>query len=215
MTRNSFKEIGGLLSTYKFYWSGTFPHRYKAFDLTLGVNKALAKWLETEGFFRFHITNVKRRVVYYHQIIAFMFCGGKEALSNGFTCSQHSQEIHHLDGNTSNNYPSNLIYLTSEVHSVITGHQRSLKKYLKKFKKGTLDNPPSIWNRKGNRIIRWWDWVAMILIKTISSTAKSLRIPLLLKEFGNWIGRIIKRLKVGVDSTFVPTFIINYAEEQC
>lgn len=201
------KTLRDKLDACEIKYVGKYPHRYKI--LYRESNEELFDWLEGEDFFKFHASNKSKRIVYYHQVVAFFFCGGKEALRNGFTCIKDVQEIHHIDGDTMNNCISNLVYLTSEIHAVITKHQRALHKYLRLFKKGNLDQS-IIWNRKGRRVTRVLDWLGQILIKTMVRTARSRGISLSLKLMGTWIGRIVKRLSMGVDSTFVPTIIINY-----
>lgn len=124
----NYKELINRLSKYQTCYMGTYPHKYKAFNKN-EKNNDLFNWLRREGFFRFHVTNIKREIVYYHQIVAFFCRGGQLALANGFTCSKGEQEIHHLDSNTFNCHHSNLVYLPSEVHAQVTKHQRALSKY--------------------------------------------------------------------------------------
>lgn len=201
------KTLKDKLDACEIKYVGKYPHRYKV--LYREGNNELFSWLEEQSFFKFHASNVSKRIVYYHQVVAFFFCGGKEALANGFTCIKGSQELHHIDGHTMNNWISNLVYLTSEIHAAITKHQKALHKYLRVFKKGQLDSTV-IWNKKGKLVTRVLDWLGQILIKTMLKTASSRGINISLKLMGIWIARIVKRLSMGVDSSFVPTIIINY-----
>lgn len=77
--------------------------------------------------------------------------------SDGTELVKSIHEVHHLDGNTFNNYPSNLQYVDNHTHSIITKHQRSVgknAKYLKAFKSDFCSSDVLVWNRKDNLVLR-------------------------------------------------------------
>jgi hypothetical protein len=167
---SSYKSI---LDSCSFYYVGAYPHKYKA--VNLHSNKPLKQLLIDNGFFDFHTSN-KGSLVYYHQVIAFFNCGGIHALKRGFTCVKGVTEIHHLNGKTWDNSPSNLVYITEEGHNIITTHQRSFNKYIRRVKRSSLLNYWNgvIWNTQGRRVTNFVDWLFFILGLTIALMANKL-----------------------------------------
>jgi hypothetical protein len=152
---------------------GSYPHRYKAFNLN--KNPELKQMLTEAGFFDFHLSN-SGVTAYYHQIISFYFCGGIEALKRGLTCIKGVHELHHLNGITSDNRPSNLVYITEEGHNLVTKHQRAFNKYIRRIKKASLINywTGTIWNKQGRVVKNFVDWLFNILVKTLCFVANNL-----------------------------------------
>ena len=135
-------NIQQILKEASYCLLGKWPHRYKAFNLNLKANSTLKTFLNSSGFFRFFSSNKARELVYYHQIICFFFSGGIHALKRGMTAPSDTYECHHINGNTLDNRPSNLIVIPKLLHSQVTYIQRSLCKYIKVFSKsnGTPKN---------------------------------------------------------------------------
>ena len=124
----TYLEIKDLLDACSSFVSGSFPHSYKCFDLARVCNVVIKELLEEAGYWYFAPYRSKK-LVYYHQIIAFLFVSKKKK-----KVIQELQ-IHHLDGNTFNNHPSNLIYLTSDDHVLVTKFQRKACSFkIKQFK---------------------------------------------------------------------------------
>lgn len=155
------------------YHVGFYPHRYKAFNLNKNVQ--LKQMLTEAGFFQFHLSN-SGVTVYEHQIVAFFYCGGQEALKRGLTCVKGVHEIHHLSGETWDSRPSNLVYITEEGHNLITKHQRAFNKYIRRIKKTSLINywTGTIWNKQGRVVKNFVDWLFNILVKTLCFVANNL-----------------------------------------
>ena len=130
-------------------------------------------------------------------------------MAGGLNCRKGFEEVHHLDGNTLNNHPSNLQYVPSEIHALITKYQRRVVKYLKTFKEGKMLDFV-IWNRKGKLVTRIEEFVAQILVRTLVKSAKRFpKFQVIVKQFAEWMFKIIKRLRLKVDITFVPCLIIE------
>lgn len=199
-----------LLETEGLFFSGKAPHNYYAFS----PSPSFFEYLKSEGFFLFHTTNTGK-IISLHQVVAFFKCGGKEALANGFTADGGEYNVHHLDGNTHNNNPSNLVYVPASVHANITRIQNNIRKWGKRpsrkqriFNQGDITKVP-IWNRNGKAIVRFWDWVNYVIKITVIKFSSYYRIDIDLKGLGMWLIRILKRLKVGVDPSFVPNYLLT------
>jgi hypothetical protein len=71
----------------------------------------LFKHLDQIGFFEFHRTNESKQRVYQHQVSKYLASGHK-LYRNGYYAEKGKVEIHHLDGDTKNNDPRNLRYVS-------------------------------------------------------------------------------------------------------
>ena len=87
--------------------------------VTKAKNKRLFELLNEIGFFRFHITNKRKSIVTYHQIVAFLWRGWKLVRYHNYA-EKGKLEVHHLDHNPRNNKPSNLVYATPTENKVIS-----------------------------------------------------------------------------------------------
>lgn len=202
------KELHHLLEsrcTYKL--NGSFPHQYKTFYRNK-ENEALFDLLDQEGFFDFHITN-DGSMVNYHQVVAFFFCGGRKRLNNGGVCRKGHHEVHHLDGNTENNSASNLVYVPVQVHLLLTNCQRGVSKLFKRLKrrmeKGDLQNL-EIWNKEGKTVKRLFQWLRVVLTKTVLLTCRFLTVEVSIKGLHRYTRGVVKRLKLGLDPSFVRLY---------
>lgn len=168
-----YKQLKEFLDSCTPFFVGSYPHRYKAFNLL--KNTQLKEMLTKDGFFDFHVSN-KGLTVYLHQIIAFYHCGGIQALLRSFVCVKGIHEIHHLNNNTNDNSPSNLVYITQEGHNLVTKHQRAFNKYIRRIKKTALINywSGAVWNKQGREVKNFVDWLFNILITTLSLIATNL-----------------------------------------
>lgn len=195
------------LKQFKSQLMGKWPQRYKAFNLNLKENKDLKTWLSLTGFFEFNIKN-NGYIVYYHQIVAFFDCGGIHALKRGLTCDSSIIEIHHLNGNTLDNQPDNLVYIPRLIHTEITTVQRRLCKYLKTFRQqfkgcGFLQKCDSItiWNKQGRLILNIKHFLMYVLIRTIKSSSLTFKKVINLSQFKKWLKKTSNSL-----DTFFPLY---------
>lgn len=81
-------------------------------------NKTLFNLLDQAGFFEFHISNNKF-IVGLHQIVAYIYKGYRSYI-NGYTVEKGYIEIHHLDSNPRNNHITNLVYVSTQEHLLIS-----------------------------------------------------------------------------------------------
>lgn len=205
-----YSELESCLAKYPHGYVGRYPHRYKVYTHTQST-AGLFSWLKAEGFFAFHVTNTRAEIISAHQVVAFFCCGGKIAFRNGFTCRKDQDEVHHLDGDTTNNNPSNLVYVPSECHAMVTKHQKVLIRKLRKFKKGDILKLQDVqcWSRKGRLIQRTLDHILMLLLKTMITSAKRVGVKVKRHQFRCWVARILRRIQFDVDSSFVSAFILE------
>lgn len=157
-------DIKELLDNSSYFVVGRFPHSYKCFDVTRPCNSAIKSLLEETGYW--HFSNRSRKLVYYHQIIAFLFVG-----KNKMRFSGADVEVHHVDGNTHNNTPSNLVYLSPDDHVLVTKFQRRACTFnIKVFKK--YKGARTVFNTKGNKIANWLKFILNIIARSIVATFK-------------------------------------------
>lgn len=176
--------------------------RYLAY-LMNGRNAPLFQQLWSDGFFILHSTN-SGRIVYHHQIVAFYFCGGKQLQEQGVAIERGDYEIHHVNGNTFDNTPRNLVYVDSHTHSLITTVQR-------KYSKGRLptkDSEPvnqlddaQVWNRRGVFVRNKTRWFIALIARTIVETCKYLGVNPPVKQIINWYRKLRKQLLCGFDAS--------------
>lgn len=156
-------ELQHILDSYSSRLLGKYPHRYIAFDLTSKNNAALADMLLTDGYWTW-APNRSSRLVSYHQIVAY-YCTRHPATGGDLV------EVHHIDGCTTNNHPSNLMYLTPGDHALVTKYQRRLGKLsLKTFAKVEKDMVHTTFNRRGRAIKNWARFMLTAIALTVSKT---------------------------------------------
>lgn len=222
-----------ILDSAHSFFLGSYPHKYIAFDLSLPQNHTLKSLLQLYSFFDFFSSN-NGHIVYKHQIVAFFFSGGIQALQNGFHSSHSlashrdqslsfpdgsvlaSYEVHHIDGNTFNNHPSNLVFLPTQVHQIVTRGQRRIFKYLKVFgKKLPTDFLDSLlpFNRKGNPVKRIFHWITSILCISILRTSRFLDFSISIKGLYKFARKVLLNFKYKLDPSFTSSFFLPLFSE--
>jgi hypothetical protein len=206
----SYKEFQDyLLNNFNWFITGKGLHQYLA-----SSDPRLLTYLKQFNMNKFHIKNKSWKLTYLHHIIAYFFCGGQQAFKNGFVCNSDLVEIHHPSGNTLDNNPDNLVYITTELHDIITSRQRSIKRKIKHFRtkrnRKSLIQNTNIWNKKGEPVKRIYDWAANILIKTICNTSIHFNIPINFKCLGQFILSVKHYWKLNLPDSFIPNIFNNY-----
>ena len=87
-------------------------------------NKRLFQFLEQCRFFVFHCTNTKKEIAYVHQIVLYTDKrpgAGWRRERRGEVCCAGQMEVHHLDGDVTNNVYSNLWYV-SPIENKLLAH---------------------------------------------------------------------------------------------
>lgn len=161
----NYSELTAILNSYTQVLLGKYPHRYACFDLTAPYNHALADMLLGDGYWDF-APHRSTRLVGVHQIVAFY-------------CTHHHQqggdlhEVHHINGNTCNNHPSNLMYLSPGDHALVTRYQRRMGRLsLKTFAKVAKDMVHTQFNRRGRPIKNWVRFIMTVIALTVSNTQR-------------------------------------------
>lgn len=158
------KELIEILDSYSSKLLGKYPHRYIVFDLTLKCNQNLLSMLWKDGYWEFAPSR-SACLVGYHQIIAFYLCAKDKPNGSG-----DSVEVHHMDGNTMNNLPSNLVYLSPNDHALCTKYQRRASKLsLKMFARIGERNKRlyTPFNKQGKPIRNWAKFIMAIICATV------------------------------------------------
>lgn len=169
-------------------------------------NKRLFRLLDEAAFFDFHITNNKL-IVGLHQIVAYIYKGYK-AYYNGYTVSKGEVEVHHINSNTSDNSPGNLVYVSTQEHILIS--QASLNYNSFSIVKSAAPCP---FNNKGLPVINPLKRLSYLVFITIKRTFHSLGISsnipyvaILLEvpslytiKRVNWCPKFIKRLYLSLE----------------
>lgn len=157
-----YSEIKDLLDACSSFVSGSFPHSYICFDITRKCNVVIKELLEESGYWEFAPYRSKK-LVYAHQIMAFLFVSKKKKYTG------QELEVQHQDGNTRNNHPSNLIYLTSDDHVLVTKFQRKACSFkLKQFNK--YNGVKTSINSKGTKVVNWVKFILGVIAKCVTAT---------------------------------------------
>ena len=100
---------------------GTHPHRYRihengdVFSLRFNTTKQLKRQTSTDSEYQFYMISSpfwdKQRAMYTHRLVAQYF------LLNPFSHLE-KYEVHHIDGDPSNNCASNLMYVTHRLNLI-------------------------------------------------------------------------------------------------
>lgn len=184
------------LSQYTHHYTGSHPHRYIAYDLSLPENQSLKSILVSHGFHLLHSTN-NLHIVYKHQIIAFYNCGGIHAAKRGFSAPKGLISIHHINGNTFDNRPQNLVYLQDDLHNQITQSQRHVFKGLQVWKKSSsrkVSQLPPIWNKQGRLVKDVLNFILKYLTLTLVKTSQSFNLSISFKSIKSWLHKLKKQL---------------------
>ena len=192
------KELIEILNSYSSSLLGKYPHRYITFDLNLKSNQTLRLMLEEDGYWNFAPLRSKC-LVGYHQIVAFYLCAKDKLDGLG-----NFVEVHHVNGNTLDNSPNNLMYLSPNDHALCTKFQRrasklSLKLFASIGKKGK--RYPTPFNRQGKVIRNWAKFILNVICASVFLTTnwntKYWDKPItILKSFVSLIERTVKSLFV-------------------
>jgi len=199
-----YPELKAVLDSYSSHALGKYPHRYLVFDLRSRCNSGLKEFLEKAGYWEFS-PNRSRRLVGYHCIVAFFFC--RKRTPNGVG---DQVEVHHISGNTMDNRPQNLVYLSPRDHSIVTKYQRKLTKLkVKQFVKlGQKLNPQECtsYNRQGRRIRCWGEFIVGIICLTVSRSnqwLKRTKTPVL--DILRFVNRWLKRTTWGTSDNYATS----------
>lgn len=184
-----YKKIKEILDSYSSFETGKYPHIYKIFSFENKNNLSLKTWLNEIGFFDF---NGLTSIVSYHQIVAFCCLKHPATLPKDI-------EIHHINGITKDNHPSNLMYISKADHSIVTKYQRNLT-YLKvksfyKLNKSSSHIKTSF-NRQGKKIVNWVKFIITVLARTVLLTGRwytSILNPSKYKEVKLFISRWVRK----------------------
>ena len=202
----TYKELKELLDSYSSFLSGSYPHKYICYQLNNKNNYTLKTFLEEEGYWKF-APNRSKQLIYEHQIVCFFF--NRKGIPNG---EGDLLTVHHLSGNTLENNPSNLIYLTSQDHQgIVTKFQRKLTKIkVKQFYKinnQLKESEKTKFNRRGERIRNWVKFIIGVICLTISKSnqwLKNISQPII--KIINFINRWLKRINT-IDDNWIENYI--------
>lgn len=109
-------------------------------------NKTLFNFLDKINYFKFNTTN-KGDTTNYHQVVAFLHCGGWQAYKNGFTASKETINVHHLNDVKDDNKPSNLVYVSTTDHLYITDATQTAL-----YGKTYIGSSPTPFNKQGKPV---------------------------------------------------------------
>ena len=163
------KELIQILDAYTSSLLGKYPHRYITFDLDLKANHCLYLMLLKDGYWKFAPSR-SMHLVGYHQIVAFYMCAKDKPDGAGDLV-----EVHHVNGNTLDNSPTNLMYLSPNDHALCTKYQRrasklSLKLFARIGEKGRRLATP--FNKQGRPIRNWAKFMLAVICASVYLTTK-------------------------------------------
>lgn len=172
-------------------------------------NRYLFILLSDIGFFKFNTTN-NANIVGLHQIVAYITKGYK-AFTSGFTITKNIH-VHHIDSNPSNNTPSNLIYVTSQEHLLITQACDLNTDHIKVY---TGDVCP--FNSKGLPVLNQFQRLSNLVSKTITKTFKTLGISIKIRpdSIFKYIPQSYTFKRVNWCPTFVKHIIVAVHKKMC
>lgn len=162
----------------------TQSNNRKVIHLDNHINKSIKKLKEllTDlGCFEFYSTNSGERIIGLSQVIYFVHSGFK-AYANGYKVSKNIHEVHHIDGDVTNNSPGNLILLSSLDHHLVTSFQKANIKKLANFNMPNYNmsyleiddfQEQTPFNNQGKRIKNHKHFLCNIIAKTIIATSQS------------------------------------------
>jgi hypothetical protein len=125
----------------------------------------LFNFLLENGFFDFHLTN-SGWVVGVHQVVAFCSYGYK-ALANGFTAKYGEIEVHHINANPLSNDPSNLVYLSTADHQIVSMASNTVF-----FDKPSSSRTATPFNGQGKKVWGHNRFLANVIAATVAFVAK-------------------------------------------
>ena len=201
-------QLTSILESYSSHYMGSYPQKYKCFNLSLSNNHTLFQFLEEAGYWIF-APNRSKKLVYYHQIVNFFHKGYKFPPGSGDTL-----ECHHCDSNVNNNHPTNLVYLSPHDHSLVTKLTRRFTKLkLKHFynlQKYTPLSDRTQLNNLGKLIRNWTKFIIHILIMTLYKSFSPLLIPkhhFPIKPLVSYISKYVGGLQW--TTTYIQAMVLN------
>jgi len=213
-SKPSYSEVKDLLDGCPSYLTNKNKkghHKYKMFDLTRPANTCIKELLEEFGYWLF-APNRSKNLVSEHQVIAFLFVSPNKPMDG----SAGEHVTHHLSGNTLDNRPSNLVYLTEEDHALVTRHQRKVCTFtIKSFYKvgGVLMGLRTSINKQGNKVKNWAKFIMGVIALTVAMTFdysgymySSNNTPNKIKQVIAFAGRFIRKM---LDKTVYLYQLIN------
>lgn len=155
------------------YWLRFLPTIWRVTKVKDGRLVLLAKHntfvfdtLERLGCFKFYETNSGLHVIGVSQVVLFLDHGWK-ALRNGFTMKKGEMEVHHIDGDVTNNDPKNLVALDKDGHAYISACSNTPRwgRAVKPF--------ATTFNRQGRPVSDPYRYLVEILAETVKKVAKA------------------------------------------
>jgi len=170
-------------------------NRYLAYTNT-PVNKPLFDQLWNDGFFEFNLSN-NGHIAYLHQIVAFYYCGGVKALANNIRICKDAYEVHHINGNTTDNRACNLAYVDTHSHTALTAEQKRFAKPVPRTDRAVQnDLGLLVWNRRGDIVYNRAKWFAHLLTRTVLETCKYYGVEPPIKHIVRWYRKVRKKLGI-------------------
>lgn len=170
-------------------------------DTGTKLTKLLKKLLRQIGCFDFYATNSGEKIIGVSQIIYYIYYG-HESLRRGWRMAKGVYEIHHIDGDVSNNYPGNLIPLHVNEHRTISQFQRG--KLSKDYdvhisswlSQAACDDIPRF-NRRGRKVKDVKAFLAYWLKETLSRSLNRWVLPaskrgLYIKEIIDYVEELVR-----------------------
>lgn len=131
--------------------------------LLCNKNKTLFNLLGKIGLWKFYENNTGK-VIGYSQVVAFLFCGGLEALANGFTAV--NLEVHHISGDVTDNSADNLVYLSREDHEYVSHVSYT------QFHGRLEEHGSTPFNKRGRPVSNAIHFLVNIVQQTVTAVAK-------------------------------------------
>lgn len=144
----------------KTFKSGKFPHQYEF--ISIKENPEVEQFLIENCYWDFLPEN-STKIIGIHNLIAFTYLHHPKEQTLKL-------EVHHIDGNTLNNHPDNLIYLSAEDHRLVTKIQRKLTRLNPKTFYNSKSKKATQFNKRGKVIQNWAFFILGVIAKTIVQT---------------------------------------------
>lgn len=158
----NYTELKALLNSYEPALitedDGT---KFVGFYIDSVHNSNLKKRLKDDGYWRFS-PEASTSLVLYHYIIAFYSLGKKLPSGEG-----DKLECYHLDGDTMNNHPDNLVYMTYEDYYIAVtkalDEPLPTLEDLKKIGKRIKSQDKTAYDRSGRKIKCWATFILNVI----------------------------------------------------
>jgi len=178
-----YKKLPIIRKTFK---SGKFPHQYEF--ISIEQNPEVEQYLIENAYWDFLPYN-STNIIGVHNLIAFVYLSHPKK-------QELKLEVHHIDGNTSNNHPDNLVYLSAEDHRIVTKIQRSLTRLNPKSFYNSKSKKHTAFNRRGKVIQNWAFFITSIIVKTVVNTNNFIdKVKVNVKPIVKYIKRFYSHIK--------------------